>query len=60
LDNRDIWPESAVSAGQISQAGKAFQFGKILEAKFVLSNYNRNSSGRMLTKMFLSISERKI
>jgi glycosyltransferase involved in cell wall biosynthesis len=33
FDIRDIWPESAVSAGQISTSGKAFQFGKFLEVK---------------------------
>jgi glycosyltransferase involved in cell wall biosynthesis len=31
FDIRDIWPESAVSAGQISPTGKAFRFGKVLE-----------------------------
>ena len=33
FDIRDIWPESAVSAGQISQSGKVFQIGKVLEKK---------------------------
>jgi glycosyltransferase involved in cell wall biosynthesis len=33
FDIRDIWPESAVSAGQISRSGKAFRFGKALEIK---------------------------
>jgi glycosyltransferase involved in cell wall biosynthesis len=33
FDIRDIWPESAVSAGQISRTGKAFRFGKILERR---------------------------
>jgi len=31
FDIRDIWPESAVAANQISQNGKAFCIGKILE-----------------------------
>jgi glycosyltransferase involved in cell wall biosynthesis len=33
FDIRDIWPESAVSAGQISASGKAYQLGKALEVK---------------------------
>lgn len=33
FDIRDIWPESAVSAGQISGSGPAFRFGKALEVK---------------------------
>ena len=33
FDIRDILPESAVSARQISSSGMAFRFGKILEAK---------------------------
>lgn len=31
LDIRDIWPDSAVSAGQISEGGRAFKIGKRLE-----------------------------
>jgi len=31
LDVRDIWPESAVAAGQLSPAGRAFAWGKRLE-----------------------------
>lgn len=31
LDVRDIWPESAVAAGQISKGGIAFGLGKVLE-----------------------------
>jgi glycosyltransferase involved in cell wall biosynthesis len=31
LDIRDIWPESAVSAGQISRNGVAFRIGKAME-----------------------------
>ena len=31
LDVRDIWPDSAVGAGQISQDGKAFKIGKKIE-----------------------------
>jgi glycosyltransferase involved in cell wall biosynthesis len=33
FDIRDIWPESAVSAGQISRSGIAFKMGKALELK---------------------------
>jgi glycosyltransferase involved in cell wall biosynthesis len=33
FDIRDIWPESAVSAGQISPSGKAFRMGKFLEIR---------------------------
>jgi len=32
LDVRDIWPESAVAAGQIGAGGRAFKIGKRLEA----------------------------
>lgn len=31
LDIRDIWPESAAGAGQISEKGLAFRFGRVLE-----------------------------
>ena len=31
FDVRDIWPEFAVSAGQISPTGRAYQVGRILE-----------------------------
>lgn len=31
LDIRDIWPESAVAAGQLSQDGAGFRLGKLLE-----------------------------
>jgi len=33
FDIRDIWPESAVVAGQLSATGAAFRIGKILEKK---------------------------
>lgn len=33
LDVRDIWPESAVSAGQISRNGLAYRIGRWLEKK---------------------------
>jgi glycosyltransferase involved in cell wall biosynthesis len=32
LDVRDIWPESAVSAGQLREGGTAFKIGKRLES----------------------------
>jgi glycosyltransferase involved in cell wall biosynthesis len=31
LDIRDIWPDSAVAAGQLNQNSKLYKFGKILE-----------------------------
>jgi glycosyltransferase involved in cell wall biosynthesis len=31
LDVRDLWPESAVSAGQLREGGAAFRIGKMLE-----------------------------
>lgn len=31
LDVRDLWPESAVSAGQLRDGGTAFRIGKLLE-----------------------------
>lgn len=31
LDIRDIWPDSAVSAGQMSASGRAYHIGRILE-----------------------------
>lgn len=33
FDVRDIWPESAVAAGQLSAAGRAFKIGKSLEKR---------------------------
>ena len=37
LDVRDLWPESAVAAGQLREGGQAFRIGKLME-KFL---YNR-------------------
>ena len=31
LDVRDVWPDTAVAAGQISQGGRAYRLGRLLE-----------------------------
>ena len=31
---RDIWPDSAVAAGQLSQSGKAYKIGRMMEKNF--------------------------
>lgn len=68
FDIRDIWPESAVSAGQISASGMAFRFGKILEMKLysaashmtcvsgAMGEYLRQSSSTPVTAVYNGIS----
>ncbi len=34
LDVRDIWPDSAVAAGQLHEGGRAFRIGKLMERFF--------------------------
>ena len=34
LEIRDIWPDSAVAAGQLSESGKAYKIGRMMEKNF--------------------------
>ena len=68
LDIRDIWPDSAVAAGQISQDGKAFKIGKVLEkwlysraehltcVSVPMADYLRNTVNKPVSVIYNGIS----
>ena len=69
FDIRDIWPDSAVAAAQISQDGKAFKLGKLLEKWLYLrsdhltcvsapmANYLRNTVSKPVSIVYNGVSQ---
>ncbi|MCK4321007.1 glycosyltransferase family 4 protein [candidate division WOR-3 bacterium] len=57
LDIRDIWPDSAVSAGQISENGFLYEFGKKLE-RFLYKKANLITSVSKKIKHYISSLEK--
>lgn len=69
LDIRDVWPDTAVAAGQISEGGSAYKLGRLLEAWLYrrcdalscvaapMSKYLESASGKEAAVVYNGVSE---